>query len=195
MNEIVKDIKREVQRSNVKVEDLVKTVEPLIYSMYKKYKYATDSFEDAYQDSVVILLDSIESFDEEKKLPFVMHYRNCLFYHYMDNVKKRKKDNNRKENYNFDECQEFLPDESSTFETRLILKEDLDGLKESMCKLGDKQLWILMEVYINEKKLVDLAKEKGMHKQSLVKLKKRALDNLRKHLTNGGEIKRHGMFH
>ncbi|MBF7097501.1 sigma-70 family RNA polymerase sigma factor [Alkalibacter mobilis] len=181
MNKLVEEIKStddEKYRMD-KLEELAENLKPLIYSMYRRYGYVEDSSNDAYQNSIIVLLESIEEYDPGQKLPFVLFYKNRIFYSYMEKIKMNKKLNNLLIYEEFDENLEQINDGSQDFVEGVVRIEELANIKTMVHYLGDKQRWIIIEHFYKGKKLAQIAKEHGMHYQSLVKLKKRALDNLR----------------
>lgn len=179
MNNLVKDIKKNAEWDKEKLEMLIKKLEPLIYSMYKKYGYAEDSVYDAYQSSIVIMLEAVEDYDESRQLPFLLHFKNQLFYHYMDKVKESKKRSDAVMHQDYDAIDNIASENELSFESVLINKELRKALIGAVNNLTANHMWIIRDYYVKGKKLKDIAKEKDMHQQSLVKLKRRALDRLR----------------
>jgi RNA polymerase sporulation-specific sigma factor len=178
MQKLVEDIKQNIHRGQ-NLTILIEDLKPLIYSMIKKYGYCEDSVEDAYQSSIEILLISIDDYDKEKKLPYVLYFKNRLFYSYMEKIKAKKKTDVVPVEEIFDDQMLDLDSNNKDFAENLIWQGDRIMLKDAMDKLSDRQRWILKEHYFKGRKLVDVAKEYDIHYQSLVKLKKRSLDKLK----------------
>ncbi len=183
MQKLIEEIKQGTKREK-NLSIIIDDLKPLIYSMIKKYGYCEDSIEDAYQASIEILLISVDDYDKDKKLPFVLYYKNRLFYSYMDKIKARKRAEIIPVEEIYDDQMVDPESDKEGFAQNLIWQADRDMLKGAMDKLSDRQQWILKEHYFKGKKLVDIAKESGIHYQSIVKLKKRSLDKLKANYAN-----------
>ncbi|MBF7096730.1 RNA polymerase sigma factor [Alkalibacter mobilis] len=182
MNEMIQEIKEDEGWNQEKLNALFKKVEPMVKNMYKRYGYSEDSFEDASQNSFEILMKSINDYDEARHMSFLMYYRNLLFYHYMQRVKKKKKDGDALTFPTYDVFVNIKEDNVVAHDSQLIREEEKKALKEAIKGLSEKQMWVIIHHFYQGKKIKEIAEEHGMHTQSVVKLKKRALDKLREKL-------------
>ncbi|MFZ7121885.1 MAG: sigma-70 family RNA polymerase sigma factor [Eubacteriaceae bacterium] len=179
---IIKEIK---DGKNEKKVILIDMVRPLIISMANKYS-DNNSFEDLFQDSVEILLDSINKYDPSLKVPFIGFFQKRLLYFHLNNCNKSiealsldTKIKNTRESF-----KDIIPSQDKDNLDRLIWTEDRNMLVKAVGNLTDKQRWIIIEYYFKGKKLIDISKQYKIHYQSLVKLKARALRNLKKFIDN-----------
>lgn len=178
LSELALEIKK---RNKANIDTLITELNPLILSMIKKYGY-NDTFEENYQNSMVVLMESIEEYEPKKEVTFAAFYKLKLFWSYMIIIKEEA------DKMDFTEVTstEQIPEEDVvTIDPHLediIWREDRSNLYEAINKLSKQQKWLIEEHYFKGKKLTDIAMEINMHPQSLVKLKARALMMLKCYL-------------
>lgn len=164
------------------INTLITAVTPLILSMIKKYGYY-ESFEENYQNSMVVLLEAVHEYESDKNVTFPAFYKQKLFYHYMNTVRIQT------DHINYTQeiaSLEEIPQESQHLQDQhlddLIWKENRDALYAAINRLTARQKWIIEQHYFKGKKLTELSTQYDLHHQSLVKLKARALDQLKIYL-------------
>ena len=152
--------------------------------MIKRYGYY-DTFEENYQNSMLVLLETIYEYQPEKNVTFSAFYKKKLFYHYM-NIIRIQKD---QEDYTQEIlCLEQITEESQPLDEQqldnLIWQENRADLYAAINKLSSMQKWLIEQHYFRGKKLTELAIQHDVHYQSMVKLKARALESLKMYLKN-----------
>jgi RNA polymerase sporulation-specific sigma factor len=162
-------------------EYLIQSFQPLFYKMmFFMPVYKRDSKE-LFQESVLILLEAIKSYDVIKKVPFEAYIRDKLKYFYYAQLKKKEED------YSLDMGWEegsaiidTLIDDKSQIEEYLEEKEKNKMLKDALSKLTKKQYKLIEDYYIKRKKLGEIALELDCSYGVAVKHKERALNKLKK---------------
>lgn len=166
---------------------LIKTFEPLMVSMGRRYNYENDLKEDFVQEGSLVLLRALESFDPQRGVPFPAYLKKQLFYHYINEAK----------HFRFtDSLDAPLGDEDlSLLDTLAIPIPDLDPLLESelhdllkkcLDRLRSRQRWLIVEYYYHRRPLRDLANELNLSPSALSHYHRRTLKKLRNLLSMAG---------
>lgn len=165
-------------------ERILQGFKPLLIKNARKYFGINQDFEDWLQEGRLVLLHSIESYDEKMGIPFPGYVQKQVFYYFVDERKKIRekvildqplKDGNGS-------LVDRLSDEDIDLERDFVHGEMKSVLYSALFHLSPKQREIIIEYYLNNKSLKDLARERELCYQSTVKLKAKALKNLRKEI-------------
>jgi len=179
---VIEDLVLQIKKGDqTNINTLITDLTPLIISMIKKYGYY-ETFEENYQSSMVVLLESINEYNPEKNVTFSAFYKLKLFYYYMNIIKNQTDHINHTQDIL---CLEQIPEEGKLLDDHiddLIWQENRTALYEAINKLSTRQKWIIEEHYFKGKKLTELSAQYNLHHQSLVKLKARALKLLKIYL-------------
>lgn len=76
-------------------EEIVKNFEPLIKAYIKKYYANNKSYEDAYQDGMLKLLELIEKYNGNGKVSLECYLKYQIKYFYMDKYAKEKRESSK----------------------------------------------------------------------------------------------------
>ncbi|KNZ42519.1 sigma-70 family RNA polymerase sigma factor [Acetobacterium bakii] len=166
---------------------LIEAFRPLILSKIKQYGYDLGAREDYFSEGVLVLLECVENFDESLGVPFPGYLEKKLFYHFV-NVAKRHQ--------NLSSLDAVLPngdstildglaDDSMTIEGDYVHQEDLNALFEYLPRLRERQRWIIEEHYFKKRTFKEIGLRLGVSSNSLVKLHRRAIADLRTHFGMG----------
>lgn len=162
-------------------EYLIQRFLPLFYKMMCFMPSYKRNREELFQNSVLILLEAVKSYDATKKVPFEAYIRNQLKFYYYGQIKKKE------EHYSLDIGWEegcafgdTLFDEESFIEEHIEEKEQNRILFDALSQLTKKQYKVIEDYYIKGKRLGSIAKELGCSYGVTVKHKERALNKLKK---------------
>lgn len=162
---------------------LINGFRPLIKSMIRRYIYDPNAFEDYLSEGAIVLLNAIDTFDEKLGVPFSGYLKKELFYYFV-NVAK-----NHQNLYSLDSTtdedattlQNSLPDPTD-IEGDFLHGEDLQALFVYLPKLRARQRWLLEEHYAKNRSFHEIAARIGVSSNSLVKLHRRAISDLRTYM-------------
>ncbi|WDC84182.1 sigma-70 family RNA polymerase sigma factor [Caloramator sp. mosi_1] len=162
---------------------VVKRYEPLIKRAIKMYVHDKNYFEDAYQEAVLAIIKVLKGYDE-KKGDFNAYIKCAVIYSVKAFSKKIR------ENISLDEeledggsLYDLIPDDTC-LEEEYVKDEDIKKLYRALECLNKKQREIIEEYYFNGKSMVEIAKDKRCHYNSVVRLKERALKRLKDNMQN-----------
>lgn len=166
------------------VEEILERLKPLILASSSKcYRMDMDA-SDFYQEAVIEIINGIRDFDEERGVPFLAYIKKRIFY--------RLKNLTRKKGANILSLDQPIGEDGGMFTLADVIAdtcpspEDIaqaedqsQRLRMAMAALTPKQRRVLNEHYINGISMADIAKSEGLHYQAVVKLKDRAIKNMR----------------
>ena len=187
MEYLYKDLVKEAKRGNkIAMEDLIKKLNPLIYSAIGRYKGGRDA-EDLYQDACILILEAIRDFDEERGVPFLAFAKSRVYYG-IHNL-------NRKNSYELSLDQprweedgqsilDQLEDTEAGVEDSVAKSELFETLRNAINSLTQKQRQVITSYYFEGKKLKDIATDRGVHYKAVLRLKDRAIKELYECLEN-----------
>lgn len=169
----------EYMNVNMDVYMVIKKYEPLIKKTIRIYIKDKNYYDDAYQEACVAIIQVMSRFKREKG-DFNAYIKCAVIYSIRGFANKLK------ENISLDEeledggtMYDLIADDVD-IEEEYIENEDIKMLYRALDKLNEKQREIIEEYYFNGKSLVEIAREKRCHYNSIVRLKERALEKLRK---------------
>ncbi|GFR35987.1 sigma-70 family RNA polymerase sigma factor [Thermobrachium celere] len=160
---------------------LIKKYEPLIKRAIKMYIHDRNYYEDAYQEAVLAILQVLRGFDE-KKGDFNAYIKCSVIYSVKAFSKKIKENISLDEELEDGGClYDLIPDEGC-LEEDYIMEDQIKRLYEAINKLNKKQREVIEEYYFKGKSMVEIAKNKRCHYNSIVRLKERAINKLKEEL-------------
>ncbi|QEK11299.1 sigma-70 family RNA polymerase sigma factor [Crassaminicella thermophila] len=165
-------------------EELLKSLMPLIITSIKKYYFGDEEFSDLIQEGGMKILREVEIFDEERGVPFLGYIKLKLKFLYMEKRKKVRNELSLQNKINMDDDEisfiDMLVDERENVEEHLLKEERYHALEEAIKRLTDKQKIVLKLCYMDFLNMKQIAERLGVHYQTVVKTKARALDKMRK---------------
>lgn len=186
-NELCFSAKKGDEKSS---EEIIKRLNPLIISLANKFPY--DDFDDMIQDGRVRVMECINEFDRDKGKEFLGYVNMQLRFFYRNRAKLRNYALSLNEKASDDdeeaEIIDFIKDERLLPEEILIKNMELKELKKAYEKLTDKQKKIIALHYFGGMSMAYIARDMGMHYQSVVKLKNRALKKLKSHVATNFKL-------
>nr|WP_320026814.1 sigma-70 family RNA polymerase sigma factor [uncultured Acetobacterium sp.] len=160
---------------------LIDGFRPLMLSMIRRYVYEADALDDYLNEGTVVLLNSVESFNEQLGIPFSGYLKKELFYYFV-NVAKGHQNLYSLDSSTGDEDTFSLLDtlaDGADIEGDYLHAEDLSMLLQYLPRLRERQRWILEEHYYKNRSFREIAASIGVSSNSLVKLHRRAIQDLR----------------
>ncbi|WP_026485832.1 sigma-70 family RNA polymerase sigma factor [Caldanaerobius polysaccharolyticus] len=152
------------------VEVLAQRLKPLIVSCACRYnRYEV---EDLIQDGYVMLLECVKDYEVQRG-PFLAYFKTRLKYYILNQLRKGKESL---------PLIEGLVSSSDEKETEMFEAMEIADLKKALMTLSPKQRDVIIRYYFKGETLSEIAKSYKKHYMSVVRLKERALDKLKKQL-------------
>lgn len=160
---------------------LIEGFRPLMRSMIRRYVYEADALDDYLNEGTIVLLNSVESFNEQLGVPFSGYLKKELFYYFI-NVAKEHQNLTSLDSTSGDEESFSLLDtlaDGADIEGDYLHTEDLSALLSYLPRLRERQRWIIEEHYYKNRSFREIASCIGASSNSLIKLHRRAIADLR----------------
>ena len=168
-------------------EKILKDFEPLIKASIKKYFINNSSFEDAFQDGILKMLELLESFDSTGKISLECYLKYQMKFFYMQKYTKQKnllknlsvytvKNENDKqinEIYN-------VADENENVEEKIFECERNKAIKNIILTLPEKQRKVVYYKFFNNLKNKEIAKKMYIKEDTVKEYYKIAKKKLKK---------------
>ena len=141
----------------------------LVYKLASDCSWSGLSFEDRFQDGVVKLLESIDSYKPDGTASFITYASTCIRYYLIDQAKRNKKHDQTVEfdkDYGSNAKHPFIYDDSKMFMKiwNKIVKEELDT---AMLKYPEEERSYLQSYYeLNGKKPLSIPRIAQMNNVS-----------------------------
>ncbi|MCT4605023.1 MAG: sigma-70 family RNA polymerase sigma factor [Marinisporobacter sp.] len=166
-------------------EEIIEKLKPLIFTSIRKYYFGEEEFKDLFQEGALKILQAIHTFDEKRGVPFLGYIKLQLKFFYMDRRKKVRKElslNNQIDTG--DDLLSFIDlvvDETANIEENLLKVQDSKILVKALKTLTEKQKQMIILYYGNGLSMKKISKRLGVHYQTVVKTKERALKAMKKY--------------
>lgn len=179
-NEMVLLVRGAKQRDTQCQMALIEGFRPLLLSMIRRYVYNLDALDDYLSEGAIVLLNAVDSFNEQLGVPFSGYLKKELFYYFV-NVAKSHRNLYSLDSTVADEAASLLDTlaDPTDIEGDFVHAEDLQALFLYLPKLKERQHWILEEHYYKNRSFREIADSIGVSPNSLVKLHRRAITDLR----------------
>jgi len=160
---------------------LIEGFRPLVLSLIRRYVYEQDALDDYLSEGAIVILNSVDTYDEALGVPFSGYLKKELFYYFVD-VAKSHRNSTSLDAPGKNETSSLLDtlmDKNADIESDYIHHEDLSALLLYLPQLRERQRWIIEEYYFKNRSIKDIAQSIGVSSNSLVKLHRRAIQDLR----------------
>ena len=158
--------------------DLWLKLEPLCLSWASKLKNIDYDQEDLYQESYMILLKALETYERGSNIYFEAYFK-FLLYRWGRNYRRKRhtlmmyeKD---KENF-----WENLIDEEKGIDEQLIDKQQIELIRSGLETLSREEYNLLMDYYVKGLKIKEISSVYGIGYKALESKKRRALKKIKK---------------
>lgn len=159
-------------------------------SNIKAYKLY-DNLEDMISEGNLVILQAIRDYRDDLGVPFLGFVKLRLRYIYLERCKTRDSHSSLNEMVDKDgdvERIDTIVDSAPLIEDKVIHGQDLDELAHALSCLTQRQAQIIKLYYFESLSMVKIASSLGLHYQTVVKLRDRALDNLKNILQHHGKL-------
>lgn len=156
---------------------------PLCITWARKFKQAEDEEQDLLQESYVLLVNTLKTYDREKAIAFEAYYK-CILYRWGNNYRRKKRILCTYDGEAHDLIGELV-DETINVEEAVIRNERLTKLRQALKELKAKEYELIMALYTPHAKIAEIAQEKQMTYKALSHKKYKLLKKIEKIL---GEI-------
>lgn len=159
------------------IEEIINTYTPLAISQASKYHIPSYEFEDLVQHCYLSIIKAIKLY-EKGTTPFGAYVSMAVRNNLKDLLRNKIKHNREvPDSENLDmNSKEYL----FTIEDEIIAYEQIEYMGKALKKLEFQDRKILIDYYINNKKLKDIAQEIEIPIKEVYYMKKKALKNLKK---------------
>lgn len=152
---------------------------PFIKSAVRRYCYVPEEFEDLVQDGILIVLESMDTFDPTKGVPFAAYVNSYLRWYYLKTYKYiRNNDLSLDREGEEGKIIEVI-DTGIDIEGDYFKKYDLKYLNSVMAELTERERQVIYQYYFKKLKLKDVAQALGITERTATNLKFRAITKLR----------------
>lgn len=164
---------------------ILEKAHPLIISSINKYALGKGEFEDLYQEGVIVILESLEKYDETKGVDLFYYLKMRLKFYYLNYGRYNKKTISINEPIAEGiEIVDILMDESSCIEDILLSSIEVEEAYKALMDLNYEDRYIVEESIMRQRTLDDLAKELGMSRTTLFRRRKNAIKRISDKLDN-----------
>lgn len=160
---------------------LIEMFRPLILAKIRKYVFTCNPVEDYLHEGALVVMKCIEDYDEDSGVPFPGYLKKELFYFFVEVAKTHKNLSSLDailSNGNSN-LLDVLADDAVQIEGDFMHNEDLKALFGYLPLLGKRRRWIIEEHYFRKQSFVAISVRIGVTSNSLVKLHRRAIQDLR----------------
>lgn len=164
-------------------EQLILKLNPLIISSIRRYYNKIDQYDDLIQEGYEIILLSIRNFNPNKKVHFLGYIKTMLKYHYLNKHKERQFlslnetiEDGETEIIDLIESEEIDPIDN------IVNKEEVQLLLGSLNYLTKRQKQIIIEYYINNLSIGEIADRLGISYRTVVNTKTAGINKLKKRM-------------
>ena len=160
---------------------LIDSLQPMILNRIQRIHPYTRSKEDLISSCNLLLLQCLDSFNPDKKVPFVHYFHMQLQYYLWDQIKKEK----RAELCVLDEstedglCLVDSLESDENIEDYLEKQEDAQEIQELLDKLPQRESQIIQLYYFTQLGLSEISAFLDLSYQTVANTKSRALKKLR----------------
>jgi len=152
---------------------------PLIVSSISKYALSKDEFEDLYQEGAIVILESLEKYDESKGVDLFCYLKMQLKFYYLNYGRYNKKTISIYEPIGEGiEIADTLVDESGYIEDSILSSIEVKEAYKALMSLSYEERYIVKESIMRHRTLDDLAKELGMSRTTLFRRRKNAIKRI-----------------
>ena len=174
INQLVKDSIRDSECTYELWERLL----PLCMKWARKLKAIDYSGEDLLQESYLILLKALKTYKVEEEMRFEAYFKYML-YRWGRNYMRKKREVLAFDGENYDFwCN--VADEKVDVEAQILKEEEIRQLEHALKSLKEDEYTLLIDLYLRETPLKDLAKDKHMSYKGLTSKKYYTLKKLKK---------------
>lgn len=168
-------------------EEIIKDFTPLIKASITKYFKNNKSFEDAFQDGVLKVLELINTFNENENISFSCYLKHMLKYFYMQKFfkEKEKLENTFTNTYILEgeekiDILESIEDENVNVEKEILHLEMKNEVKNAILTLPKKQRNVIYLKFFKNLKNKEIAKKMNIKEDTVkeyYKIAKKKLKN------------------
>ena len=173
-------IKQSLKGDKNNQEILLDMLSPLIYkNIYKYWKVNDPIIEDLVQEGYIVILKSLQSFDENRNVHYLHYVKIKIIYYYKNFYRSTKNQRNKislKENMGTDNYNVL---------ERIIAEEEKTDLLVNVKKLSVKEQKILFLYYYKKMSMDEISKHLNIKYRTVISAKYNAINKLRKFMTEG----------
>lgn len=161
-------------------EDLLKKLHPLIISSIRRYYNRINDYDDLIQDGYETVLKCIQDYDPIKDVRFLGYVKTMLRFCYLNKHKEKQHIslNEPVKDGKEGEIGDFIPDDRDYLKD-IFEREEKIRLYNSLNSLTDRQRQIVINYYINNLSIGQIADKMGISYRTVINTKVTALKKLK----------------
>ena len=161
-------------------ETLLLKLKPLIISSIRRYYNRIDQYDDLIQEGYEIILLCIDDYDRKREAHFLGYIKLKLKYHYL-NKHKEKQYLSLNETINDSDIEiiDLIEGEEKDPIDIVTQREESKGLMESFSTLSLRQKEVLVEYYINNLSIGEIADKLKISYRTVVNTKTNGINKLK----------------
>lgn len=162
-------------------EALLNKLTPLVISSIRRYYNKKSDYEDLIQEGFEIILKSIEDYDPERGVMLLGYIKTMLKYHYL-NKHREKITLSLNEPLEDGEIIDLIVGEEREPVDILIEEEEYAALLKALNTLTTRQKKALVDFYVKNISIDEIAKNMGISYRTVVNTKTTALKKIKKEI-------------
>lgn len=159
-------------------EDLLSKLYPLVISSIRRYYKKKNDYEDLIQEGYEIILKCIEDYDPKRKVHLLGYIKTMLKYHYL-NKHREKTALSLNEPLEDGEMVDLVVGDEKDPLDMLVEREECTILKKSIETLTPRQKKVIIDFYIKNLSISEIAENMGISYRTVVNLKANGLKKLK----------------
>lgn len=177
----MKDLVIKARYDGAVKEKILKSFEPLLKKCCSLYVKNSSDFDDVMQEGRITILKCIKNYDVNSNVPFEAYVKRAVLNSIREYARKIKEHISLDEDLTEDgeDLYKIIPSEVD-IENERIKREDIKRLYNAINNLSPKQREVILEHFFNGKSMVEIANNRRCHYMSVVRLKDRAIEKLKR---------------
>lgn len=159
-------------------EILLNKLTPLVLSSIRRYYNKNSKYEDLIQEGYEVILKSIEDYDPNKGVHLLGYIKTMLRYHYLNKQRERTHLSLNEPLEDGEMLDLLVGDEREPID-KLIEREEGVLLLEALKTLTPKQKRVIIDFYVKDISIGQIAKNMGVSYRTVVNTKVAALKKLK----------------
>lgn len=167
---------------------LLERLRPLIISSIKKYCPIEEEFSDLMQDGSIIVLQCLKDYKKDRGVQFLYYVKSALRFYYLETFRYLKKNDFISLNIANEDGQELIDSllDNFSIEENYLEEFQRSYLVSGVKSLPKRQREIVKLFYVCNLSISEIAKYLNISYRGVVNSKVKAIDNLRRFLSDIG---------
>ncbi|MFY9286624.1 MAG: sigma-70 family RNA polymerase sigma factor [Tissierellaceae bacterium] len=162
-------------------EEILNRLKGLVIKSIQRYYNKREEYDDLIQEGYLVILESIDNYDEERGVYFLGYIKTMLKYTYLNKHQERQhlslnvKVGDAEDN----ELVDLLEADDEDPMNLILRNEDVAQVRYALSMLTDRQREVVVAFYFEEIPIAQIAKRLGITYRTVVNTKTKALEKMR----------------